>query len=548
MLAVIKSTSEFILNTTTLNDQVDGAAASLSDGRVAAIWESQAGERLTLTAQIFNADGTKSGAELTLCNVPDDSSPFADVTGLSDGRFFVTWNTHTGSITGDIMGCIYDGSGIPTGQPFVVCATTENVQERPTVTTLTDGRFVVAWSDGSETGSDTSGFAVRAQIFNADGSRSGAEFLVNTTVLNGQMEAQVTALADGGFAITWIDGSTSPIDGFPPYAIRAQLYGPDGGAPTTDILISAPDATEALQPTIVQLQSGVTAVAWCQTGQDDNGASVSAVHVQMVAANGLLSNLPITIGAVWGRVTAPSLLALDDGRFAMSWSEFQDGKHGLLSSIFVQVFEANGITSGVAVRVNDDQHVRHDNSQMTLLQDGRILVTWDGNASGEFSFDQDIHGRIITPAAGPVEILGTDHGDRLIGTHADEIIRGGSGSDVLAGRGGDDQLYGGTGRDKLIGGDGADGFVFARVAEAGKGANSDTIYDFQSGVDHIDLGGFFAGGHFIGAAQFVEGDRMQLRYVASTGLLSGDINGDGVSDFNLKIVGGPLLAADDFLM
>ena len=112
---------------------------------------------------------------------------------------------------------------IPSGAEFLVNTTTANFQSQPTITALPDGRFVVSWTDNSASGGDMSSFAVRAQLFNADGSKSGAEFLVNTTTANGQLQPTITGLADGRFVISWTDysavgGDTSGT------AIRAQVF------------------------------------------------------------------------------------------------------------------------------------------------------------------------------------------------------------------------------------------------------------------------------------------------------------------------------------
>ena len=548
MRSVKETDVEFFVNGELASNQVAGATATLTDRRVVAIWQSDASGEITVNAQFVNADGTKSGDELQLFQTADFTSPHADVTGLSEGRFLVTWGSHGGDAISDILGQVFGPDGMPLGDAFVMTTTTANAQELPTVTTLTDGRFVVAWGDASVTGGDGSGFAVRAQIFNADGSMAGPEFLANATVMNGQQQPAITAMAGGGFAISWVDSSMAEVDGFGPTAIRAQLYGPLGGTPSSDILISAPDALDAGQPSIAQLQNGFTAVTWTQTEHDQTGATVSAVYVQMVAADAVLSNLPIRI-AGHGRLDAPSIIGLEDGRFAVAWSALHLGNHqNSVGRIFVQVFGENGVPAGNAVRVNDGTKGFQTNAQMVELPDGRILVTWDGATPGEFAADQNIHGRIVDPHVGPRVILGTNTMDRLIGTDANEVIRGGSGADTLSGLGGHDQLFGGTGPDKLLGGDGADRFVFSGVAETGKGAKADVILDFQSGMDHIDLRGFFAGGDFIGGHDFRMGDRLQLRYDVSHGLLSGDINGDGVADFNLGLVPGDMLRGHDILM
>jgi len=62
------------------------------------------------------------------------------------------------------------------GPEFLVNTFAASDQTEPVVTALTNGRFVVAWTDDSHTLGDGSGRAVHAQIFHADGSRFGAGF------------------------------------------------------------------------------------------------------------------------------------------------------------------------------------------------------------------------------------------------------------------------------------------------------------------------------------------------------------------------------------
>jgi len=84
------------------------------------------------------------------------------------------------------------------------------LQNQPSITALPDGTFVAVWTDGSGidssgTGDDVSGSSVRGQIFNSDGTKSGAEFLVNTATDFAQWQPSITTLADGRFAVAWQD-------------------------------------------------------------------------------------------------------------------------------------------------------------------------------------------------------------------------------------------------------------------------------------------------------------------------------------------------------
>ncbi|MBV1689749.1 M10 family metallopeptidase C-terminal domain-containing protein [Novosphingobium sp. G106] len=119
---------------------------------------------------------------------------------------------------------------------------------------------------------------------------------------------------------------------------------------------------------------------------------------------------------------------------------------------------------------------------------------------------------------------------------------------------GDDILIGGVGVDRLEGGAGADTFVFSRGDSGRTAQSADEIWDFGAG-DRIDLSAIDANSAngaatndsftFIGSAQFgkVAG---QLRYDAY-GHISADINGDGKTDFMLRL-GVSALTADDFFL
>ncbi|MBX9797725.1 MAG: M10 family metallopeptidase C-terminal domain-containing protein [Sphingomonas sp.] len=72
------------------------------------------------------------------------------------------------------------------------------------------------------------------------------------------------------------------------------------------------------------------------------------------------------------------------------------------------------------------------------------------------------------------------------------VYFGGRAGDTLIGGAGNDWIYGGRGADQLTGGAGADTFVYNEAAES-SGTTYDTITDFLSGIDKIDLPGVVSG-------------------------------------------------------
>ena len=64
---------------------------------------------------------------------------------------------------------------------------------------------------------------IRGRVFAADGTPvNGSDFLVSTTNAYDQLNQQITALADGGFAVTWTSSNGSNSD------IRGRVFAADG--------------------------------------------------------------------------------------------------------------------------------------------------------------------------------------------------------------------------------------------------------------------------------------------------------------------------------
>ena len=92
-----------------------------------------------------------------------------------------------------------DETGQRVWQGWCVPSTTSGDQSLPQITTLANRNVLVTWVDNSQTGGDTSYWAVRAQILGP----TGTKFLVKDYTFAYQYEPDVVATPDGGFAIAW---------------------------------------------------------------------------------------------------------------------------------------------------------------------------------------------------------------------------------------------------------------------------------------------------------------------------------------------------------
>ena len=145
------------------------------------------------------------------------------------------------------------------------------------------------------------------------------------------------------------------------------------------------------------------------------------------------------------------------------------------------------------------------------------------------------------------DLLGGDAGNDLVsGEGGHDRLYGGSGNDTILGGAGNDRIYAGIGNDTLTGGSGSDTFVFETAADAGNGVGMrDVITDFTSATgnfDRLDLTAMgISGSEYIFGSTFSGSGGPEVRSVLVNGgvdtLLQGDVNGDGIVDFELMLLG-----------
>lgn len=197
-----------------------------------------------------------------------------------------------------------------------------------------------------------------------------------------------------------------------------------------------------------------------------------------------------------------------------------------------------------------------------------------GNGSDNLIFGGDGLD-LITGGRGDDRLRGDNGNDTVHGDDGDDVVSGGGnldwvyggdGDDTVSGNGAADRLFGDAGQDVLIGGAGrdtltggfdADVFLFSHVTESGLGlSRRDTIVDLESGLDLIDLtridaNTLLTGNQaftFIGTAAFgtVAGQLRAVHGPSST--LFGDVDGDGLADFELVLSGEAVVNVNDLLL
>jgi Ca2+-binding RTX toxin-like protein len=472
MFQAVKFGSEFLVNTTTQDDQLTPTIADLANGGFVITWTDRSGSLDdssldAVRAQVFGADGAKVGAEFLVNTQTANRQNEQTVTGLASGGFVVAWTdaSQLDNPSGPAIKVqVFGPDGTKAGAEFLASTGTASSQVRPTISSLANGGFVVAWRDYDQTMGDSSGTSIQAQVFGADGTKVGSGFLVNTETANDQLEPAITGLASGGFVITWRDWSATLGDSSDA-SIKAQMFGADGTKSGSEFLVNTETANVQMQPTVMGLASGGFVVAWLD-GSGTLGDASDSIKAQVFGADGskVGTEFLVNTETAMGQGT-PKITGLANGGFVITWQDYS----GTLgdssgSSIKAQVFGADGTKLGSEFLVNTEAANAQVEPTITGLANGGFAVTWaDSSVTLGDSSGTSIKAQIFNVIN--------------VGTSGDDELTGSSANDVIQGLDGMDELDGGAGEDTLIGGRGDDTYeVDARgdkvVERAGEGTDT----------------------------------------------------------------------------
>jgi parallel beta-helix repeat protein len=272
---------------------------------------------------------------------------------------------------------------------FLPNTRTEYLQPDPTITTLTDGRYVVAWQSMYQDGQDA---GIVARIYNANGQPLGGEFLVNTTRKDFQDTPAITALADGGFVVTWQSRDFGGIE----YDIFAQRYNASGSAVGGEFRVNSYLKGFQTKSDVTALKNGGFVITWQSEGQD---GSEEGVYAQRYDINGIKVGGEFKVNTVTSNFqNDPSITTLNDGSFVITWQS--NGQDSDSYGIYGQRYDSNGNTLGGQFLLNNRTVGSQNRPDITALDNGGFVATW--NSSGQDGSEYGIFARVFNSSASPV--------------------------------------------------------------------------------------------------------------------------------------------------
>jgi len=392
------------------HSEKEPSIANLKDGGFAVAWQSNTSRLPKIYSRRFDRDGNPVGEELEISQSGGNPS----VTGLDDGGFVVTYaQNRTSQVAGGIYGQRFDSEGNKKGKGFLVTDYQNGVPGDPVIATLNNGGIVIIYergdiyaqildSNGNKVGEE---FLVNPLLFE---NRPG----FGRVRYGGHQRPSVTALNNGGFVVTWDWFAERGQIRSMKERIYGQTFDNDGDRQGNAFVISSnsKEVIKEVNSSVAALKDGGFVVTWdLDVGEWRNTRPRSIkgdknIHGQRFDSSGkevgdeFVVNTYTDMSQYWSSA-APT----EDGGFVVVWSSsHRDGlKRG---GIYGQRFDNNGEKLGEEFPVNTTPHSTR-NAVTTPLSDGEFAVAWESNDIyvQRFADDIDLANKVSVSEASVVE-------------------------------------------------------------------------------------------------------------------------------------------------
>ncbi|WP_194867948.1 hypothetical protein [Pseudoalteromonas sp. PPB1] len=378
----------FVVNNWKDQTQRFNETAVLKDGSYVTIWtgkDPMFGQD-PVFAQRFNADGTLAGTETYLSYSPSHRHNSAAISPLNDGGYATAWARYKDNST-DLVIRTFDADGTPRIDELVIKSVQMDLLGSPTVTTLSNGEFVVAWAHANPIAANSD---IYAQRFLANGTPASDAFIVSNTVDYEQKLVSLTALSDGKFMASWHGRGIGDDHG-----VFIRTFAADGTPLTDETLVN--DNSDGQQQTaaIDTLPDGSVVVTWVSLTADSTDIMVKRMNADGTPAGQQTMVDQSTVNLF----TIPSVAALSDGRYVLSWQGEDDIASP--SYLYTRAYNANDTATGDKVTISS-LHYAGVQNQVTALSDNDYIIHW----SDENVFtSMDVFGQHMTLNGGPATAL-----------------------------------------------------------------------------------------------------------------------------------------------
>jgi Ca2+-binding RTX toxin-like protein len=241
------------------------------------------------------------------------------------------------------------------------------------------------------------------------------EFLINTYGAQSQGVPDITRLADGSILVVWHSLFSEDIGRT--YYLAGQRFSATGEPIGIEMVLEASFSAQATIPKVVALADGGFALGWIETpGEFISGQT--DVWTRAYDADGAPRGKASRVhGPDDSRQFGGSSAPTADGGYVLTWTSDDGAEIDQWDDVYMRAFDAQGRPLGRARQVNQLTEFDQNNSQAITLANGNILITWEsantGNPPG--STVDAVRGRIYDATGKPLtgEFMVVDENDGM---------------------------------------------------------------------------------------------------------------------------------------
>lgn len=247
-----------------------GIAQDQASGSVFAVWDSENvdGDETAISGRFFSDTLEPLSGELQLNSFEHGSQESPDVAAV-EGGFLVVWYScppdefEQGGQPGGfcrIMGRVFDTSGTPKGEEFLVAGKEPFIMVYPRVVPVEDhSKAVVVWQSNGEDGYD---WGVFMRAFDSSGAPITEQATVPVTTKGKQERPAVAELSNGTIVVAWDSGPGFFDPDIEKDKVYLRLFAPDLTPLSGEIRADSNDLQAGFAPALTPLPNGEFVAVW----------------------------------------------------------------------------------------------------------------------------------------------------------------------------------------------------------------------------------------------------------------------------------------------
>ncbi|MEN6459328.1 MAG: hypothetical protein ABFC63_10400 [Thermoguttaceae bacterium] len=351
-------------------------------------------------AQIYDKNGDAVGSAILINQTTAGTQSLPSVAMDANGDFVVTWTSESLDGSGlDVYARRFSVQGTALSDEFLVNTTTTNTQKNSSVAMDDNGDFVIVWQSSGQDGYD---WGVFGQYYASSGTKSGSEFQVDTVTSDKQINASVAMDSDGDFVVVYSSFGQDSSG----YGVYARRYTSAGVArDTAEFQVNETTLNWQVNPDVAMADDGSFVVTWSSFGQDNYDSSIAnptkdyGIYARMYTASG--ADATDATGDAYGEFRVNAVTAGDQALPAVAISD--DGT--IIATAWTSSVSATGATSSstyVLSRVMSTVTTGGPKISKVVVVASSGTMTWnavdsDGVATAKLVIDGTTTGKVYGP-------------------------------------------------------------------------------------------------------------------------------------------------------